>query len=190
MGFADVLKTETKKTGFGSVLGGGALGGEFGIKPDISTIKGLEQVAKKEGLGERATEILAEKGEKPKEIYSGGFVMDIFDTLNALQYGVTGLLKGKSFSEGVKTRQSFSDKDALGDYGLPGVIGVIALDIAVDPLTYVPVLGVGKAALKGIKEISNVGGKIAVKAPIVGGAAEKIGNTLGRAFIYRFGQDP
>lgn len=189
MGFADVL--EKKKTGgFGSVLGGGGFGGGFGVKPDISTIGGLEKVAKKEGLGERATEILAEKGEKPKEIYSGGFVSDIFDTLNALQYGVTGILKGKSFSEGVKTRQSFSDKDALGDYGLPGVIGGIALDIAVDPLTYVPVFGLGKAALKGIKGISKVTGKAITKTPVIGGAAEKIGNTLGRSFIYRFGQDP
>lgn len=189
MGFADVLE-KTKKTGFGSVLGEGGIGGGFAPKPDVSTIKGLEQTAKKEGLGERAKEILAEKGEKPKEIYSGGFVMDIFDTLNALQYGVTGLLKGKSFSEGVKTRQSFSDKDSLGDYGLPGVIGGVALDIAVDPLTYVPVLGLGKVALKGIKGVSKAVGRAAVKAPVVGGVAEKVGNTLGRAFIYRFGQDP
>ena len=189
MGFADVLDKKTQKTGFGSVLGGGLSGG-FAPKADLSTIGGLEQVAKKEGFAGRATEILSEKGEKPKEIYSGGFVMDIFDTLNALQYGVTGLLKGKSFSEGVKTRQSFSDKDALGDYGLPGAIGGIALDIAVDPLTYIPVLGWGKAALKGIKGISQAVGKAAVKAPAIGGAAEKVGNTLGRAFIYRFGQDP
>ncbi len=190
MGFADVLDKKTQKTGFGSVLGGGLSGGGFAPKADVSTIGGLEQVAKKEGLAERAKDILSEKGEKPKEIYSGGFVMDIFDTLNALQHGVTGLIKGKSFSEGVKTRQSFSDQDALGDYGLPGAIGGIALDIAVDPLTYVPVFGWGKAALKGIKDVSQAVGKAAVKAPVVGGAAEKVGNTLGRAFIYRFGQDP
>ena len=190
MGFANVLEQKKTLKGFGSVLGDGGFGEGFGVKPDISTVGGLEKMAKKEGLGERTTEILAEKGEKPKEIYSGGFVMDIFDTLNALQYGVTGILKGKSFSEGVETRQSFSDKDALGDYGIPGVIGGIALDIAVDPLTYVPVFGLGKAALKGIKGVSKVAGKVAVKAPVVGGAAEKVGNTLGRAFIYRFGQDP
>ena len=66
MGFADVLDKKTQKTGFGSVLGDSGFGAGFGVKPDISTVKGLEQVAKKEGLGERATEILAEKGEKPK----------------------------------------------------------------------------------------------------------------------------
>lgn len=190
MGFSDVLEKKSNK-GFGSVLGETVNEGGFGMqKIDISTVKGLEQVAKKEGLSEKATEILAKKGEKPKEIYSGGFIMDIFDTLNALQYGVTGLLKGKSFSEGVKTRQSFSDKDALGDYGLPGVIGGIAMDIAVDPLTYVPVFGVGKVALKGIKGVSKGVGEAMVKAPIVGETVGKIGNTLGRAFIYRFGQDP
>ncbi|MFA5365422.1 MAG: hypothetical protein WC325_09615, partial [Candidatus Bathyarchaeia archaeon] len=79
----------------------------------------------------------AQEGEKPKEIFSGGFISDIFDVLNAAQYGVVGLLKGKSFSEGVKTRQSFTDDDALGDKGIPGMIAGIALDIAFDPLTYI-----------------------------------------------------
>ncbi len=192
MGFADVLEKKKTGTGFGSVLGGDVLGGGFGLgaKPDISTVKGLTKIAEKTDVGKRAEEVLAQKGEDPKKIYSGGFVMDIFDTLNAIQYGVTGLLKGKSFSEGVKTRQSFSDKDALGEYGLPGAIGGIALDIAVDPLTYVPIFGLGKAVLKGIKGVSKVAGEVAVKVPVIGGAAENIGNTLGRAFIYRFGQDP
>ena len=74
----------------------------------------------------------------------GGFISDIFDGLNALQYGVTGMIKGKGFYEGVKTRQSFSDKDALGEHGIPGMIGGIALDIAVDPLTYIPPLAIAK----------------------------------------------
>ena len=201
MGFIDLTITKEKKpledfTGFvKKIITPLKTGGFTGlaqpqIKPDLTTSEGLMKLAEQKGLKEEAKKVLEVKGEKPKEIYSGGFVMDIFDTLNAIQYGVTGLLKGKSFSEGVKTRQSFSDKDALGDYGLPGAIGGIALDIAVDPLTYVPVIGLGKVALKGIKGIAKVTGRVAVKAPVVGTAAEKVGNTLGRAFIYRFGQDP
>src|SRR3990167_4899780 len=83
-------------------------------KQDLKTFSGLLQTAEQSGLGEEAKNALAKKGEDPKRIFSGGFVSDIFDTLNALQYGVTGMLKGKTFSEGVKTRQSFSDKDSLG----------------------------------------------------------------------------
>lgn len=196
MAIADFLTTKKEETGFSRFLEPTKTTGRLGsfftpiTKQDLTTSAGLLKVAEKEKIGERAKKVLEAKGEKPKEIYSGGFVMDIFDTLNALQYGVTGLLKGKSFREGVKTRQSFSDKDALGEYGLPGAIGGIALDIAVDPLTYVPFLGWGKAAVKGIKGIAKVTGKAAVKAPVIGTATEKVGNTLGRAFIYRFGQDP
>lgn len=189
MAFSDVLTKQKLDGGFGAVLGGGVktgVGG-FGLqKPDLSTQRGLEAVAKGAGLEEKAKQVLAEKGEKPKEIFSGGVITDIFDTLNALQYGVTGLLKGKSFSEGVKTRQSFSDQDALGEHGLPGVIGGIALDIAVDPLTYVPFFGAGRAIVKGIKGVAKAGAKVAGKVPLVG----KVGHGLGRAFIYRFGQDP
>src|SRR3990167_1400644 len=186
MGFGDVLQKRETRKGFGAILSPTSGGFGFAPKPDISTSKGLEQVAKQAGLEERTKEILEAKGEKPKEIFSGGFVMDIFDTLNLIQHGVTGVLKGKSFGEGVKTRQSFSDKDTLGDFGLPGAIGGIALDIAVDPLTYIPVFGAGRAIVKGIGGIAKVTGKVATKIP----AAEKIGDTLGRAFIYRFGQDP
>jgi hypothetical protein len=159
-------------------------------KANLTTLEGLQQLAKESGLEMPVKKIIEKKGEEPKKIYSGGFVSDIFDTLNALQYGVTGVIKGKGFVEGVKTRQSFSDKDALGDKGIPGMIGGIALDIAVDPLTYVPVFGWGKAALKGIKGLTKVAGKAVTKAPIVGKTSEKVGDLLGRSFIYRFGQDP
>src|SRR3990167_797104 len=183
MGFGDILGKKQTTTGFGSVLGGTSpvSGGFGGFKADLETVKGLESVAQRTGMGEEAQKILATKGEEPKKIYSGGFVMDIFDTLNALQYGVTGILKGKSFAEGVKTRQSFSDKDALGDYGIPGMIGGIALDIAVDPLTYIAPYTIIKkipGLVKGAKAVGE-----AVKST-------KIGQTMGRALIYRFGQDP
>jgi len=117
----------------------------------------LYNLAVSKGYQKDADRILtAQSGEQTKKIFSGGFISDIFDTLNALQYGVTGILKGRSFIEGVRTRQSFSDKDALGDNGIPGMIGGIALDIAVDPLTYVAPWTIAKkvpGVMKGLKAI-------------------------------------
>lgn len=158
---------------------------ERGIKPniDISEVRGLKRLAESEGI--ETEKYLGSKGEDPKEIFSGGLITDVFDVLNSLQYGVTGVLKGKSFSEGVKTRQSFSDKDALGEHGLPGTVAGIALDIAVDPLTYFGGFGIGKRVLSGLKASAPIAGSILKKIP----AAEQAGNMLGRAFIYRFGQD-
>ena len=184
MGFGDVAGTTNKKpvSGFGSISGGQTITGSFGFgKVDTGTVKGLQVIAQKSGLEKKATKTLETKGEDPQKIFSGGFISDIFDGLNALQYGVTGLLKGKGFMEGVKTRQSFSDKDALGNYGIPGTIGGIALDIAVDPLTYIPPLAIAKkipGLVKGVKAIGEVA------------EALKIGQWFGRKFIYRFGQDP
>src|SRR3990167_10988201 len=104
----------------------------------LETSNELYNLAVQNGLQGRADDILKQQqGEETKKFFSGGYISDIFDVLNAAQYGVVGLLKGKSFNEGVRTRQSFSDKDALGDKGLPGVIAGIVLDIAVDPLTYI-----------------------------------------------------
>src|SRR3990167_3871595 len=104
----------------------------------LETSNELYNLAVQNGLQDRADDILKQQaGEETKKIFSGGFITDIFDVINAAQYGVVGLLKGKSFNEGVRTRQSFSDKDALGDSGLPGIVAGIALDIAVDPLTYI-----------------------------------------------------
>ena len=151
MAFADALKSKElpQTTGFGGFLGTAltptaptntGFGGVLKTptpKADLATSEGLYQTAVNSGLQKQADRILSTKGEEAKRIFSGGFISDIFDTLNALQYGIVGMLKGRSFAEGVKTRQSFSDQDALGDLGLPGVIGGIALDIAVDPLTYI-----------------------------------------------------
>lgn len=117
--------------------GGSNAGLKSLLKTDENSSTALYNLATQSGLQADADKILKQKGEDAKQIFSGGFISDIFDVLNSLQYGVTGVLKGKSFGEGVRTRQSFSDQDALGSEGLPGVIAGIALDIAVDPLTYI-----------------------------------------------------
>ena len=150
-------------------------------KVDLGEVEGLKATAEEAGLGKRAEELLATKGEKPKEIFSGGVVSDIFDVLNSAQYGVTGLLKGKSFVEGVKTRQSFTDKDALGNYGLPGTIAGIALDIAVDPMTYISPVTIFKKIPGAVK---------AAEATQKAFFATRLGENLGSRLIYRFGQDP
>ena len=189
MAFGDTLKQTVPraKQGFGGILGqpetalsttggfGSALSGT-----DLTTSEGLYQTAVNSGLQEKADRVLSTKGEEAKRIFSGGFISDVFDALNALQYGIVGTLKGKSFKEGVKTRQSFSDQDALGDLGLPGVIGGIALDIAVDPLTYI-------APWTVLKKVG-AGKKIVQAAQ----AAQKtqVGKYFGNKFVYRFGQDP
>lgn len=148
---------------------------------DTTTTEGLYQLANASGFGKEAQKILKTQGEKPKEIFSGGFISDIFDVLNTLQYGVVGVMKGKGFTEGVRTRQSFSDKDALGDNGIPGVIAGIALDILVDPLTYIPPLAIAKR----VPGLAKAG-----KAVKAGFKASKTGQWLGRKFVYQFGADP
>ena len=180
----------------------------------------LYDLAVQSGLKNQADTILAQKGEETNQIFSGGWISDIFDALNALQYGVVGMLKGKSFIEGVKNRESFSKQDSLGDYGIPGMIAGTLLDIAVDPLTYIApwtllkkVPGVTKG-LKAIKEATfgkmvtktiqetpelesaiEAGKKIADAVPEARTyqtveGGTKIGRWLGDRFVYRFGQDP
>lgn len=153
-------------------------------KPDLSTSEGLRAFAETVGVGERAEKILAEKGEDPERIFSGGFIQDSFDTLNLLQHGVVGTVKGTGFKEGVKTRQSFTQKDALGDFGIPGLVAGTAMDIALDPLTYIPIVGLFKAATK-IPKVAK-----AVKATKEVAKQSYVGDFLGRNFVYRFGQDP
>ena len=129
-----------------------------------------------------------ETKEDPKKIYSGGVISDIFDTLNVLQYGVVGMLKGKGFSEGVKTKQSWSDKDALGNFGIPGAIAGTLLDIAVDPFTYIAPLTIAKK-IPGVAKGLDVAGS-ALKATTIGKAATKMGKELGEKLIYSMSGNP
>lgn len=176
------------------------------VSPDkLGSSNDLYNLAVQHGFQADADRLLEKQtGEETKKIFSGGFISDIFDSLNALQYGVVGVLKGKSFMEGVKTRQSFSDKDALGDYGLPGVIGGIALDIAADPLTYVaPYTLVKKVPFleKAVKATKTaLFGKMAAKTIETGTDIAKtyetleggtrFGKYLGSKFAWMFGADP
>lgn len=110
----------------------------LGDKPDLDTSDGLYKTAKRAGLQKEADDIVRlHGGEEHKKIFSGGFISDVFDVLNVASFGVVGVLKGKGFVEGIKNRESFSDQDSLGQFGLMGVVGGIILDIATDPFTYI-----------------------------------------------------
>lgn len=210
MAVSDFLPQGTQLKGASSFLPQNTqLGGASSFLPgakqktDLTTSAGLYAAAQQMGLQEQADKVLLEKGEQTKTFYSGGFVSDIFDSLNVLQYGIVGLIKGKSFKEGVKTRQSFSDQDALGDFGIPGTIAGIALDIAVDPLTYIApwtiakkIPGITKAA-KAIKaglfgKITTKGIKTAkgIKKMEVMEGGTRVGRWFSSRFVNRFGQDP
>lgn len=146
----------------GSLSSGGLSTGSLGGSNTKSS-DGLYQLAVQNGLQSQADRILkTQQGEGVNKFWSGGFIMDTIDTLNALQYGVVGIAKGKSFVEGVRSRASFSDKDALGDKGIPGLIGGIALDIAFDPLTYIAPATIAKK----IPLLSKVG--TAIKESVFG----------------------
>jgi hypothetical protein len=187
----------------------GGLGSVFAPKKvDTNTSNGLYQLAVGSGLQKQADQILSQKGEETNKIFSGGFMSDIFDALNALQYGVVGMLKGKGFVEGVKTRQSWSDDDALGEYGIPGMIGGIALDIACDPLTYIAPWTIAKkipGVSKGVSSIISkvfrkkviqktiqpgvdALGKVMSKEVVEGGTAT--GKWLARNLSWAYGKDP
>ena len=78
LGVSIQSKTSTKTTG--------GLGISIGKTADLGTPKGLQLLASQTGLQKRAEQVMSTKGEQPKEIFSGGFISDIFDGLNALQY--------------------------------------------------------------------------------------------------------
>ena len=145
---------------------------------------GLQNIAERAGLGKEAQDIIANRGESPDKYWSGGLISDTFDTLNTLSHGMVGLLKGKGFAEGVKTRESFTKGDTLQADGIAKLIVGVALDIAVDPLTYI-------APATVVTKLSKIPA-LAKGARAVSAAASqnRIADTLGRGLVYRFGQDP
>ncbi len=140
----------------------------------------LAMLANEVGMGEQAQKIITEKGEQTDRFFSGGIISDVFDAINVLQYGVVGVLKGKSFLEGIQTRESFAKKDALGEFGIPGTIMGIAMDIAVDPFTYIAPWTVLKH-VPGLKAIGSAGVKAASKTKAAQWALRK--------FVFMGGQD-
>lgn len=173
---------------------------QYGGAPDNKTSQGLYQTAVNSGLKNDADRIVNSlAGEKPSQIFSGGMISDIFDTLNALDYGVVGLLQGKSFSQGIKERSSFTD--TLKDKGLAGLVVGTAMDIAVDPLTYVAPYTIVKKVpilnklVKGAKELAfgkmvekGIEGTDKTYQAIEGGT--KLGNYLASKLVYMQGADP
>lgn len=103
---------------------------------DTNSSSGLLDIAKQSGFSDDAQRIVSKNQGETNQIFSGGVVSDFFDVLNSLDYGVVGMLKGKTFLDGVKNRESFADEDALGK-NLGGKVFGTVLDIAVDPLTYI-----------------------------------------------------
>ncbi len=143
----------------------------------------LYNLAKQQGLQEDADNLLKQKGEDFEKIFSGGWISDTFDVLNMLDYGVVGMLKGKSFKDGVIDRESFADEDAFGQYGLAGIIGGTILDIAVDPLTYIA----PQTVIAKIGKITKLDKP--VKAGLTIASKTAPAKWLGEKFVYGFGKD-
>jgi len=167
----------------------------------LDSSSGLYQVAHENGLQKQADSILKLHSGESNTIFSGGVISDIFDVLNIAQYGVAGIIKGKGFAEGVKNRESFSDEDALGKFGLLGSVAGIALDIAIDPFTYiapwsiarkVPGLAKGLNVLKeatiGKKVVKGIEGTEKTFETLEGGS--KMLKQVGNKIVWMFGQDP
>ena len=154
--------------------------------PLLKTEPGLQAAMKITGLESEAQRLLKEKGENPDQIFSGGTFSDIFDTLNALSYGNVGFIKGVGYKEGIKTRESFTKGSQLADPGLFRFLVGLALDIAVDPLTYSPV-----APASIVSKVGKIPG-VAKAASKVADVAQSswIGQQIGTRLVYRFGQDP
>lgn len=183
---------------------------EFGFNQDLDTSDGLYRLASQSGLQKEADKIIKDNsGEETKKLFSGGFISDVFDVLNATSYGVVGLMKGKGFMEGLKNRESFSDQDSLGRYGLGGVVlGTIA-DIVTDPLTWVApwtvlkkIPGFTKVSKKGfdsvfgkeVKRVFDEKGRTHVTREggigVTMGDKEFSARRLAEKFVYMFGADP
>jgi hypothetical protein len=180
---------------------------KYATNPDLDTSQGLYRIADQAGLKEKADQIIRDNsGEDLNKIFSGGFISDAFDVLNVLSYGMVGVLKGKSFEEGVKQRESFSDKDSLGQYGLTGVIAGLGLDIVTDPLTYIApwtiakkIPGVTRVAetfkdatlgREVVNTLTNSAGETVEFLSREGNKAQTAARTMLQKISYMFGADP
>jgi len=131
----------------------------------LDSSEGLYRAAQESGFGEQADRAIEpHKGDKGAYL-SGGFVSDSLDVLSTLDYGITGVLKGDGFINGVRNKSSFADDDALGRYGVAGKYSGIAADIALGVATsFIPVFGWAKGAARtlGIAKFASTVAKRAV----------------------------
>ena len=171
---------------------------------DLKTSEGLYDLASGLGLQDKANKALEEQSGEDNSFFSGGIISDIFDVMNVAQYGVVGVLKGGTFADGIKNRESFADEDSLGSGGLIGKIFGTVLDIAVDPFTYlspymlakkIPLFGKGLQVAEGAffgkkvaKTIETAKGVEKTFDTLEGGT--KVGKFLGEKFGWMFGADP
>ncbi len=149
-----------------------------------TTSEDLFKIAEASGMGKEAQAILAEKGEEFDKFFAGGMVSDVFDVLNFFQYGVVGMAKGKSFTEGVRDRESWSKKDALGKFGFWGNVGGVLLDIASDPLTWFAPWTLIKF-IPGVKQLGAKTSAIFAKSAKAAMEHSKL-----RKLVYMGGQSP
>jgi len=168
--------------------------------PSLNTSRGLYNLATKTGLQQQADNIIAKQQGETNQLFSGGLVSDFFDVLNAVDYGVVGMLKGQSFLEGMKNRESFADEDAIGK-NLTGKILGTMLDIGVDPLTYIAPLTIlkkvpGLTKLAKFAKTAVFGKKVKKVSEVTGKTFEKLEGGLDSAkffakkLTYMFGKDP
>lgn len=108
----------------------------YAFNPDLDTSEGLYNLAVQSGRKDQADNAINKAGGESAKYMSGGFIMDTMDILNTTSYLVSGLLQGKTASDAIKERSSFSDEDSLGKYGWGGKIAGLVMDIGLDPLTY------------------------------------------------------
>ncbi len=171
-----------------------------GGKQDLNSYEGLYDLSVDSGLQKQADDIVIDNsGDDVKKIFSGGVISNIFDAISIDSYAVVGMLKGKSAWDGIENRESFSDKDAMGQFGLTGVIAGTLMDIAVTPTTYIApwtiakkIPGLSRAA-KAVKEVGF--GKMVEKE--VNGVkfmehqgGTKVGNFVAEKLIFGYGVDP
>ncbi len=181
----------------GSLTSGGIPTGK------IDSSSSLYNIASQNGLQKEADNIMkANSGEETKKFFSGGVISDIFDVLSAAQYGTVGMIKGKTFREGVRTRSSFTED--FTDKGFAGLVTGIVLDIAFDPLTYIapatlvkkiPILSkaaklgretlLGRKVTKGIKGTDKTFETLEAKTK-----AQRTGQYLAKKVAWMFGADP
>lgn len=94
------------------------------------------------------------------QIFSGGTVSDILDTLQIPNYAVAGVVSGKGIRRGVQERTTF--EEVLAQQGMqPGVVRTLvglALDIGLDPTTYLGIGALGK--IPGVSRAAGVVGRV------------------------------